>query len=91
MPPAKKKKSKPEGESIYTVVRLAYDATLARACELAGIDARNVNIVQKAGEKLPTNLSGDFRIVSFDGIQVTISERINGERRARGFAVPPTI
>lgn len=84
-----KKKKKPETDSIYTIVRLAYDATLDRACELAGINPTEVNLVQKAGEKSPTNLPADFRIISFDGVQVTISERINGERRARGFAVPP--
>ncbi len=72
---------------VYTVIRLAYDATLERACELAKINPSDVALVQKVGERAPADLPDDFRIVSFDGMQMTISERIDGERRARGFAV----
>jgi hypothetical protein len=74
-------------EGIYTIVRLADSGTLERACQLAGISPSDVTLTQKIGERTPQELSGDFRIISFDGGQITISESINGERRTRGFAV----
>ncbi len=72
--------------SVFTVVRLADGATLDRACKLAGIAPASVTLTQKVGEKPPDDLPHDFRIISFDGLQITISERIDGERRVRGFA-----
>ncbi len=74
-------------EEIYTVVRLADDATVERACKLADIEVSDVDLVQRISEITPKNLPNSFRIVSFDGRQMTISERIQGERRVRGFAV----
>jgi hypothetical protein len=80
-------KLKQDPDGIFTIIRLAYEATVERACELAGIGKGEVDLVQRVGEKAPANLPENFRIVSFDGAQMTISERINGERRVRGFAV----
>jgi hypothetical protein len=74
-------------QSVYTIIRLAYDATVERACELAHLDKVEVALIQKVGERTPEKLPENYRIVSFDGAQMTISERINGERRVRGFAV----
>jgi hypothetical protein len=75
-------------ENVFTVVRLAPGATLDRACELAGIPVKDVHLTQTMNEKVaPDKLAGDFRVISFDGDQITISERIQGERRLRGFAV----
>jgi hypothetical protein len=74
---------------VFTIVRLAYDATFERACQLAGIEPGDVSITQRIGEKPFENLPPEFRIVSFDGEQITISERIGGERRTRGFSVTP--
>ena len=85
-----KKKEKPAADRLYTIVKLAYDATLKQACDLAKIKPNQVDLIQRAGEKNPADLPADYRIVSFDGIQMTISERINGERSVRGFAVTPT-
>ena len=76
-------------KTIHTIVRLGYDATIERACELARINQSEVNVVQRFGDEVPKAMSGDFRIISFDGYQITISERINGERKTRGFAVKP--
>ena len=78
---------RPTPDTIHTIVRLGYDATIERACQLAGIDQSDVDIVQRLGEEVPKAMPGDFRIISFDGSQITISERINGERKTRGFAV----
>jgi len=59
---------------------------LERACKLAGIDPEGVDLTQTMHEKVePRKLDGDFRVINFDGRQITISERINGERRLRGF------
>jgi hypothetical protein len=75
-------------EKVFTVVRLAPGATLQRACELAGIKPKDVHLTQTMNEKVaPDKLTGDFCVISFDGDQITISERIKGERRLRGFAV----
>ena len=79
-------------EKLFTVVRLGDGAKLERACELSGIQVSDVDFTQSMGEKIaPEKLMGDFRVISFDGNQITISERIAGERRVRGFAVgrPP--
>jgi hypothetical protein len=85
---ARKSKSDISTDGLYTIVRLSYDATLERACELAGIAVSAVNLTQRTGEKVDTAiLPANFRIISFDGTQITISERIDGERRVRGFAV----
>ena len=62
-------------------------AARSNAPELAGISLSDVTIRQKMGEKTPQELSGAFRIIVFDGRQMTISESIAGERRTRGFAV----
>ena len=70
---------------VFTVVRLADGASLQRACELAGINTADVTLIQNVGEKAPEDLPNEFRIISFDGLQITISERIDGERRVRGF------
>ena len=76
------------GDKLFTVVRLAYQATLEHACQLAGVSPSAVNLIQRLGEKVETEqLPANFRIISFDGQQITISERIDGERRVRGFAV----
>lgn len=75
-------------EKLFTVVRLGDGAKLERACELSGIRVADVDFTQSMGEKIaPEKLMGDFRVISFDGHQITISERIAGERRVRGFAV----
>jgi hypothetical protein len=80
---------KPLENTVFTVVRLAYGATLEQACKLAGIEPTEVHLTQAVREKIETaKLPQDFRIISFDGNQITISERIDGERRVRGFAVP---
>ena len=76
------------GARPYTVVRLAEGGTLERACELAKIKRGDVNLVQRIGERIPQDLRDEFRIISFDGRQMTISERVDGERRVRGFEVP---
>ena len=76
-----------EHRKIFTMVRLAYRATLQRACELAGINPSEVNAVHKIGDGIPKDLPENFRIISFDGEQVTISERIDGQRQTRGFPV----
>jgi hypothetical protein len=76
------------GEKLFTVVRLGDGASLERACELSGVSVTEVDFTQSMGEKIaPEKLMGDFRVISFDGHQITISERIAGERRVRGFAV----
>ncbi len=80
------KKSKSQDREVYTVVRLAYHATVERACELAGIKVEDVDVIQRRGEIAPKELPENYRIVSFDTTQITISERIGGERRVRGFA-----
>ena len=73
---------------MFTVVRLAYNASLEEACALAGITVSQVRLVQKAGEKIDlAKMPDDFRIISFDGHQMTISERVGGVRQVRGFAV----
>ena len=73
---------------VFTIVRLAYGASFESACQLAGISPKEVNLTQAVGEKTETEkLPQDFRIISFDGNQITISERIDGECRVRGFAV----
>lgn len=74
-------------QKVFTIVRLAYDATVEKACELASIPRSDVNLVQRIGERSPADVKDEFRIISFDGTQITISERINGERRVRGFRV----
>jgi hypothetical protein len=72
----------------FTVVRLADGACLEEACKLAGVAQREVRLKQTMREKIPAELlSGDYRVITFDGVQITISERIDGERRVRGFAV----
>jgi hypothetical protein len=76
-----------ETGGIFTIVRLADTGTLDRACELAGINPSEVSLTQKAGEQATRTLTGDFRIISFDGRQITISESVKGERSTRGFAV----
>ena len=76
-----------EGD-VFTVVRLADGARLERACELAGIQPIHVDLIQSVAEKVsPRHLQSDFRVISFDGQQITISERIKGERAVKGFAV----
>ena len=73
---------------MFTIIRLADGADLKRACELAGIQPAEVSLTQQLREKMDTeHLPKDFRIISFDGNQITISERVDGERRVRGFAV----
>ena len=77
---------------MFTVVRLADGAKLDRACELAGIQPIHVDLIQSMAEKVaPSSLQGDFRVISFDGQQITISERIKGERAVKGFAVTEQI
>jgi hypothetical protein len=73
---------------VFTAVRLAEGASLAAACRLARVSEAEVDLTQSLNEKIaPDLLTEDFRVISFDGNQMTISERINGERRVRGFAV----
>jgi|SRR5687767_6999743 len=73
---------------MFTIIRLADGASQDQACKLAGIDPSEVNLTQKMGEKTNTeHLPADFRIISFDGQQITISERVAGERKVRGFAI----
>ncbi len=77
-------------EKLFTVVRLGEGAQMERACQLAGIAPSEVDFTQSMAEKIaPEKLNGDFRVISFDGHQITISERIHGERRLKGFAVNP--
>jgi hypothetical protein len=73
-------------DGVFTVVRLAYHATVERACELAGIKVDDVDFIRRQGEIAPREPPENYRIVSFDATQITISERVNGERRVRGFA-----
>jgi hypothetical protein len=56
---------------------------------LAGIAPSEVTLTQKLGQKLPNDLPENFRIISFDGLQITISEKLDGERRVRGFMAEP--
>ena len=72
----------------FTVVRLADGASFEEACKLAGVALREVRLKQTMREKIPPELlSGNYRVITFDSVQITISERIAGERRVRGFAV----
>src|SRR5688572_19909676 len=64
-------------KSIFTIVRLTNGATVERACELAGIAPSEVTLTQKVGEKTPEDLPENFRIISFDGLQITISEKVD--------------